>query len=434
MSGVSQDPPRSDERELATTARIAVVAFLTYFCAYAMRKPWTALSFDGDPLWGFDEPKALFALSQLLGYAVSKYLGVKICSEVSDRSRLVWMIGLILFALGAFLLFPLLPRSLQPIAFFLNGLPLGMIWGLVIRYLEGRRVSEILLAALSCSYIVSSGIVKDAATWLFQDLGVARDWVPVATGAMFLPLFVLAAFLLHRAPRPSEADIRERTKRASMHGADRMGFLRMFGFGIALQCFLYFFVTAFRDFRDNYIPEILADLGQPIETGSLSGIELPVGFATLAAMASLTFVRRNRLAVRLQFAIMMLGGLLVAGSTWAMLEGWIDGRSWMIANGIGGYLAFVWSGATLFDRIIAASHTTGTAVFAIYILDAFGYTGSILLQALRGDDADISWLDFFVNICWISSAITVVFAFVNLIWFDRRTARFARESGQSTAP
>ena len=32
---------------------------------------------------------------------------------------------------------------------------------LVVRYLEGRRTSEILLVGLSCSYIISSGIVKD---------------------------------------------------------------------------------------------------------------------------------------------------------------------------------------------------------------------------------------------------------------------------------
>ena len=42
------------------------------------------------------------------------------------------------------------------------------IWGLVVRYLEGRRASDLLLGALSCSFIVASGIVKDVGRWLMQ--------------------------------------------------------------------------------------------------------------------------------------------------------------------------------------------------------------------------------------------------------------------------
>ena len=57
---------------------------------------------------------------------------------------------------------------------FFNGLPLGMIGGLVVRYLEGRRASELLLAALSCSFIVASGAVKRRLT--------ARGRLLLATG------------------------------------------------------------------------------------------------------------------------------------------------------------------------------------------------------------------------------------------------------------
>ena len=67
------------------------------------------------------------------------------------------LVGLILAAEAALLIFGLVPPHWKVLAIFLNGLPLGMIWGLVVWYLEGRRTSEILLAALSCSFIVSSG-------------------------------------------------------------------------------------------------------------------------------------------------------------------------------------------------------------------------------------------------------------------------------------
>ena len=53
---------------------------------------------------------------------------------------------------------------------FMNGLFLGMIWGLVFSYMEGRRVSEVLGAVLCASFIVSSGAVKSVGVLLMQDL------------------------------------------------------------------------------------------------------------------------------------------------------------------------------------------------------------------------------------------------------------------------
>ena len=46
---------------------------------------------------------------------------------------------------------------------FLNGLPLGMVWGLIVPYFEGRSGSDFMLVTLCISLIVGSGIVKDVA-------------------------------------------------------------------------------------------------------------------------------------------------------------------------------------------------------------------------------------------------------------------------------
>ena len=46
------------------------------------------------------------------------------------------------------------------------------VMALVFSFLEGRRVSEILGAGLSVSFIVSSGVVKSVGKWLMLDLGV----------------------------------------------------------------------------------------------------------------------------------------------------------------------------------------------------------------------------------------------------------------------
>ena len=66
---------------------------------------------------------------------------------------------------------------------FLNGLPLGMIWGLVFGFMEGRRTSEVLGAVLCASFIVSSGAVKSVGKLLLAHWHVSPFWMPAAVGA-----------------------------------------------------------------------------------------------------------------------------------------------------------------------------------------------------------------------------------------------------------
>ena len=74
---------------------------------------------------------------------------------------------------------------------------------------------------------------------------------------------------------------------------------------------------------------------------------------------------------------MGFGTLMIAAATAAFGLGWVDGLTWMILIGVGLYLAYVPYGCVLFDRLIAATGVVGTAVFMIYVTDAFGYVGSI---------------------------------------------------------
>ena len=52
------------------------MAFTTYFAMYSFRKPFAAAHFNGAHFWILDLKSALI-ISQLCGYALSKFLGVK---------------------------------------------------------------------------------------------------------------------------------------------------------------------------------------------------------------------------------------------------------------------------------------------------------------------------------------------------------------------
>jgi hypothetical protein len=197
----------------------AATAFGTYFCMYAFRKPFAAGHYAGLTFLGTAvELKTAFVISQLIGYALSKFIGLKVCSEAERRWRAPLLVLLIAASQTALLGFAALPGGWKVPAIFLSGLPLGMVWGLVVAYLEGRRTSELLLAILSCSFIVASGAVKDVGRALMADFGVSEWWMPFSTGMIFLAPFLIFVWLLNQVPDPTPADVAARVRREPMDG------------------------------------------------------------------------------------------------------------------------------------------------------------------------------------------------------------------------
>src|SRR5262245_59756084 len=77
----------------------AAAAFTTYFCMYAFRKPYDAATFDGLKFLGTQiDFKTALVIGQIVGYTVSKFLGTKVCAEVSSGRRAAVLIALIAVA------------------------------------------------------------------------------------------------------------------------------------------------------------------------------------------------------------------------------------------------------------------------------------------------------------------------------------------------
>ena len=384
-----------------------ITAFSTYFCMFAFRKPFAAAKYEELQFLSTDlDLKTVFVVSQVIGYALSKMVGIRICSEMTRSKRALALVAMIGIAEAALLLFALLPNNLKVMAIFVNGLPLGMVWGGVVWYLEGRRTSEILLAGLSCSYIVASGTVKDVGRWLMRDHGIDQFWMPFVTGLIFLPLFLLSVWLLNQIPQPDEADIQARVERTTMNRRQRWRFVVQFLPGLVMLLIAYFFITAYRDFRDNFGVEIFQQLGYENEPAIFTWTELWVAFGVMSALAALNGIRDNRLGLIGAFLIMTLGTVLIGTGTLLFDARRIGGLSWMILCGLGSYLAYVPFGSVLFDRLIASTRTVGTAVFAIYVADAVGYCGTITTLLVKDLIAtNVSPLNFFRTMTYFMSLL-----------------------------
>jgi hypothetical protein len=396
-----------------------VVAFTTYFCMYAFRKPFAAAKYAGLEIGDLDLKSALI-ISQLAGYALSKMLGIKFNSEMAPGRRAWALVFLIVWAETALLLFAVLPPEGKVIALFLNGLPLGTVWGVVFSFLEGRRTSEILGAGLSCAYVVASGAVKSVGATLLGE-GVSEAWMPVTTGLMFLPLFLLAVAGLSLIPPPNEADVAARTEREPMSASERRMFTRRYWPGLLLLVIVYLFLTSYRDFRDNYAADIWTDLGSKQSASVFTLTEIPIALSVMFVLALLYVVKNNRTGLLLTYAIMIAGSALIGVGTLLFDAGMIGPKAWMILVGLGLFLGYVPYGCVLFDRTIAALGVVATAVFLIYVSDAVAYGGSVavVLYKVFGQ-AQTSKLDFFRWYSYVASAVCTTFFSVSCIYFLRQ--------------
>lgn len=426
----TEPPPPSHKPRPAHTLGTAVcltcAAFLVYFCMYGVRKPFAVGMYEGAYFLGTGiRLKTALVLSQLLGYAFSKLSGIKFCSEASRHNRAWWLLGCVAVSELALIAFALVPGDWKVLAMFVNGLPLGLVWGLVIAYLEGRKLFEALFAGLSCSFILSSGAVKDVGALLLQH-SASESWMPAIVGGIFLVPFAIGVWLLERAPNPSQEDIAARVQREPMCFNDRLRFFRKFWPALIPLIALYALLTAFRDYRDNYGVDIYDQLGYGDSHGIFIRTETPIAFGIFLVFAFLTLVKDHRRAVQLIYGAILAGLLIMGAATSLHLNGRLDGFAWMLLVGFGSYLAYVPFGAILFDRLLAAAQTGGTAIFAIYLTDSIAYLGTVLIQ-LQHDFLlpKVSHLDFLRDGSALISGAGILLLLIGW-WFTSRCSRLTQ--------
>lgn len=419
-----------DSSPLAFAFFSGLAAFSAYFAMYAFRRPFAAATFDHVPGWHFLlDYKIALIIAQLIGYALSKIIGVKLIAELGHARRATMILGLIGASWLALILFAIVPPPWNVAFMFLNGLPLGLIWGLVYSYVEGRRTSEVIAAMLCASFILSSGVVKSVGRWLLDDMGVSDFWMPAVAGALFFPLLFVSVFALSLLPEPDAADRAARTPRAPMNSSERIGFVSRHAVALVPLLIAYVLLTAFRDFRDNFAAEIWLALGYRDVATMFTASEVPVALLSLATLGALMLVRDNRRALLLIHVAIAAGAVVIGAATFAFDHGWLGSTAWMILAGAGLYMAYTPFNAIIFDRMIAATREIGTAGFMIYVADACGYVGSVGLLLLRNfSTIHLPWLQFFRDTAYATALICIAGTAISALHFGR-----AKESAIRTA-
>jgi MFS family permease len=402
------------------TVYASITAFCLYTCIYAFRKTFTAATFEGLTYAGYSY-KVWLITFQVLGYGTAKFFGIKFIAELKAHSRTSGILLMVSIAALSWLLFALVPQPYNIIFLFMNGFPLGLVWGMVFGYLEGRRMTEVLGASLSVSFIFSAGLCRSVGAYLMRDWGVSETWMPFAAcGVFFIPLLVFL-YLLDKLPPPTPLDEQLRTKRQPMDAAERKKFVSTFLPGIVLFVLAYMLLTAFRDFRENFASDVWKSLGYGNLPGIYTRTETPVSILVLIIMGSIMLIRNNKTALMVNHLIIIVGMLMIGIGTFLFEQQLIDAPLWMILIGIGLYLGYVPFNSIFFDRLIAAFQYMGTVGFIMYVADAFGYLGSISVLFLKEFSyTKLSWLEFFITGGYFVSAAGTLLIIGSMIYFHRK--------------
>lgn len=395
-----------------------VAAFGTYFCMYAFRKPFTAAAF-ADSQFGGVGFKTILVTSQVFGYMVAKFVGIKVISELEPHRRPAGILAMILGAELSLLLFALMPMPYNAIMLFFNGLNLGMIFGLVLGFLEGRKQTEALTAGLCASFILADGMTKSVGGYLLS-AGVSETAMPVLAGLAFLPLSLLFVWMLSKIPAPDVEDREARSERTRMNRTDRIRFFRRYAGGLVPLMMCYLFVTVLRSIRADFAPELWRDLGTSGQPAVFTRSEFLVTLSVMLASGLSIYIRDNRIAffVSMFNSVFGLGLILAAVAFWRF--GSLTGFPLMVLLGVGLYLPYVSVHTTIFERFLAMTRDKGNIGFLMYLADSFGYLGYVAVMLSRNYfGTPDHFLEFYLDTCVILGIGSIACMIVSIAAFRK---------------
>ena len=293
-----------------------------------------------------------------------------------------------------------------------------MLWGVVFSYVEGRKTTDFIGAALAVSFIFSSGWVKSVGGWLMEHYQITEFWIPFFTGLVFVLPLALFVYGLEKVPPPSAEDEALRTKRIPMTAMDRKQLIKQYLPGIIAFTAIYLFATIFRDIKDNFSAEMWNEMGFGSKPAIFTQTETPVTIFILIIIAAVVIIKNSFKALMIAHFLILIGFIIAGGSTYFFTNGHLDPFWWMIWVSLGLYLVYIPFNSIYFDRLIAAFSMKGNAGFFIYVVDSIGYVGSVSVMLVKeGTNLDIRWVDFFSQNVMLLSLVGVFITLYAIYYF-----------------
>jgi len=398
----------------------AFASFATYFCMYGFRKPFSAATFDGEKAFGISFKSAL-VVAQTFGYMTAKFIGIKFISEVNRSRRAFYILALISAAHFSLLLLALLPKPWNVFFLFSNGLSLGLIWGLVFSFIEGRKFTDFLALVLSTNFIFSSGVAKTLGRICIDYWKVPEIFTPFVAGFLYVPLLLLAVWMLTKIPAPTAEESASRGLRVAMNGKERVALLARFLTGLTAITVINLLLTILRDLKDNYAVEILRIVKPGFNPAIFTQMETVAAVTVLVLLLLLTGFRNHFKSIAVHHLAIATGLCIILASAWLLQRRLIDPVISLVLYTIGLYVCYNTLQCLFLDRFIAAFKVKGNIGFFFYFMDAVGYLGSCFVIVNKEIlSPRVNWLNYFLKLSFILGILGLVCIMVSWTYFRRK--------------
>ena len=393
-------------------------ALLSCSLVYALRKPYTAASFDGLTFLGTDYKVAVTTI-QILGYVIAKFFGIKIISELKKENRFRFFVGSAILAEAALIGFGLLSAPYNVVAMFVNGLSLGCMWGVIFSFIEGRKVTDILASLLGVSMVFSSGLAKSLGLFVMNEMQVGPFWMPAVIGGLALPVLAFTGYMLKRLPQPTAEDIALRNERVVLDGKGRVALFRKYAPILSLLFACNFMLLVLRDIKEDFLVNILDMSNQ--SSWLFARIDTIVTLVILGIFALFIFCRSNIKAL-LSLMVLVITGCLTMTYVSFQYEAFVSRPiTWLFIQSLSLYIAYLTFQTIFFDRFIACFRIKGNVGFFIALIDFIGYLGTVSLLSVKELlDIDLEWFVWFNHIaCFVGGICSILFVIAGVLIYRK---------------
>ena len=441
-------------------------ALLSYSLVYALRKPFTAATFDGMELFGMDY-KVATSIIQIFGYMVSKFIGIKLISELKREGRLKFILVSIGVAELSLVLFGCLPRPFNVLALFFNGLSLGCMWGVIFSFLEGRRVTDLLASLFGLSIAVSSGTAKSIGLFVVDILNVSEFWMPALIGAVALPLLAGLGYILDHLPKPTAEDKALRVERVTLDRQQRWELFRNFAPVLTLLFFANLFLTVLQDVKEDFLVKIidvnaaglsscapvltllffanlfltvLQDVKEDflvkiidVNAAGLSSwvfakVDGVVTLIILAVFATLALVKSHIKVLSTLLTLVIAGAVTLSFVAFNYDSLQLSPLVWLFIQSLCLYFSYLSFQTIFFDRFIACFRIRGNVGFFIAMVDSIGYTGTVLVLVFKECfNPNLDWLEFYNTMAGTVGIVCCTAFTVSLFYLMQRYRKGKRK-------
>ena len=394
--------------KIITAIILGLIAFATYSCMYAIRKPFAGFIY-AETLWGWNI-KSWMVIAQLLGYTMSKFFGIGWIGELKRSNRRGQLIALLLAASIPLWLLPFSPLPIWPILMFANGFPLGIVWGIVFSYVEGRDLTEFIGAMLACTFVFSSGFVKYAALELQDHFQMPSVNTAATLSAIACILASIVSYFLDRTPKPTPEETLRNAPRIELNKLERRTFFKENIQFLIPAILMYAVLTFLRDFRDNFNAELLAE-SYNYSGKTIAKYETLLTLILLAGIPFISLIKNHLKAIQLTFIVTACGGVINLISLYLYQNQGLSGSYLVLLSGLGMYAGYILINISIMNRIIGFRNIPGNCGFLMYSADSMGYLASIFVMsiALFLNKSAVKWLPIFEQLLfWESIAVVLI--------------------------